>query len=69
MGVNITFKGCRGGFYRSYLRRTNNLYKPAPTQPITQINRMCEIRPGRVYDVVGFQHRWLVKPAPTAELI
>lgn len=25
----------RGGFYRQYLRPTDHLYKPAPTQPIT----------------------------------
>ena len=66
----------RGGFYQQYLRLTNNLYKPAPTQPITQINLILEIdhpkkckfrfpTQGRVYYIVGFRHRWLVKPAPT----
>jgi predicted YcjX-like family ATPase len=68
---------CRGGFYQQYLRLTNNLYKPAPTQPITQINLILEIdhpkkckfrfptQAGRVYYIVGFPHRWLLKPAPT----
>ena len=35
-GGNREFR--RGGFYRQYITSTNNLYKPAPTPPITYMN-------------------------------
>ena len=35
-GGNSEFR--RGGFYRQYITSTSNLYKPAPTPPITYMN-------------------------------